>query len=73
MSYESDTFLTSREAWGLLKICRANFWAKVRKGELPPATISIGKLRRWSRQQLLASVVTKESISNLHSNFIKKI
>jgi len=63
--HKNDVFLTSREACGLLRICRANFWAKVRKGEIPPATIQIGKLRRWSRQQLLAAVVTNLTFPHL--------
>lgn len=64
---ESDTFLTSREVCGLLKICRANFWAKISKGEIPPATIRIGKLRRWSRHHLLAAVAVSQTNQNLRS------
>jgi excisionase family DNA binding protein len=53
MSSNYGEYLTPREASELLRIGRANFWAKVREGKLPPAAIRIGRLTRWSRKELL--------------------
>ncbi len=52
----SGEYLSARGAWTLVKIGRANFYKRVRNGQLPPARIRIGRLTRWSRAELLAAV-----------------
>ena len=52
----SGEYLPGPESWTLLKIGRANFYRRVRNGQLPPAAIRIGRLTRWSRTELLAAV-----------------
>ena len=54
----SVEFLTASQACNLLKISRANFYARVRDRRLPAPAIRIGRLTRWSRDQLIEAVIS---------------
>ena len=61
MMMPTNELLRPKDAWELLRISRANFFARVRDGRLPPPSIKIGRLPRWSKNELIRSVL---NISN---------
>jgi predicted DNA-binding transcriptional regulator AlpA len=60
-------FLTAAETCALLRIGRANFFARVRDGRLPQPAFRIGRLPRWSRTQVLDAVGASSSAALPHA------
>lgn len=50
---EADFLLTASECWGLLRISKASFYAKVRKGRLPQPVKLGERSSRWRKADIL--------------------